>query len=105
MKGEALVLSLIMCGLGLALVFVYFNAWGFVLDGVGFMVFLYAIFGKDDRQTVIYEDRTSHEKKQFGENYNCRHCMFFGKEGCSRHETWSYATPCEAFVYSNPKDE
>ncbi len=101
----AMLLALVMCGLGLALAFVYFNPWGFVLDGVGFMVFLYAIYNREERQTVIYEDRTSYKRRQAGENYKCHYCMFFGKPGCKNQEQLLNATPCEDFTYSYFKDE
>ena len=44
MKIEVLLLSFIMFGLGTALAFVYLNPWGLVIDSLGFMLFLYAIY-------------------------------------------------------------
>ena len=44
MKIEVLLLSFIMFGLGTSLAFFYLNPWGLVIDSLGFMLFLYAIY-------------------------------------------------------------
>ena len=100
MKTGALLLSFIMCGLGLALVFVYWNPWGFVLDGVGFMVFLYAIFSKDEDESLRYASLESLKKRTAQEKYKCGYCSFYEKPGCKRQEKFLNGKPCEDFMES-----
>jgi hypothetical protein len=52
MKIEVLLLSLIILGLGTALAFIYLTPWGLVIDSLGFMLFLIAIYG--DREENSY---------------------------------------------------
>ncbi len=49
MKAGVLLLSFIICGLGSTLAFVFFNPIGLVIDSLGFMLFLYAIFSKEEQ--------------------------------------------------------
>jgi len=101
MNVGALFLSLFVCGLGLALAYVYWNPWGFVLDGIGFMIFVYAIkSGEAKGEHVAYEDAKSHKKRIVGEKYRCGYCMMFGKGGCKRKEELLNAEPCEDFIVS-----
>jgi hypothetical protein len=103
MKTGALLLSLAMCAVGLALAFVYWNPWGFVLDGIGFMLFLYAISGErneiENYPSRILEPRIyrDYRKEIDPENYRCRICANFEKSECKRQEKLLNAKPCEDF--------
>jgi hypothetical protein len=102
MNTEALILSLIMCGIGLTLGFVYFNPWGFVLDGVGFLIFLYAIKSGETKNTqIVHENSSSHKRRIAEDRYRCRYCMMFGHLGCKRKEELLNAEPCEDFIESH----
>jgi len=89
----AVVLGFLMCALGMTIGFVLLEPLGFILDGLGFMVFLYGIFAKQE-VIVTPERRTSLEERN-----KCGNCTYFGLESCPRHERWLIAFPCEKFYY------
>jgi len=98
MKAGALLLSFILCGLGTTLAFVYFNPFGLVIDSLGFMVFLYAIFSKEEQEPKPYH--ALYDKRIAEEDYKCRYCAWFGKPGCKRQERLLNGKPCEDFSLS-----
>ena len=57
-----LVLSCILCGIGLTLGFVFFEPFGFMLDGLGFMLFLYVIATRNKDKTSAEEEAVRREE-------------------------------------------
>lgn len=84
MKTGALLLSFIICGLGLTFAFVLLNPFGLVIDSLGFLLFPYAISSREKEEKWRYGDRTSHYKRIAEQNYKCGSCLSFGKPGCKR---------------------
>ena len=104
MKTILLLLSFLICAIGLTIGFVFFNPFGFVLDGIGFMLFLYAIFG-DKNENENYPSRILKPSRHRDnhseiepENYRCRICLKFGKSECKRQEKLLNAIICEDFM-------
>lgn len=56
MNNGALVLGFLMCAVGLVAGWVLWNPWGFVLDGLGIMIFFYGIFAKEEETTPTQEE-------------------------------------------------
>ena len=51
MDGSVILASFVVCAFGLTLGFVYLNPFGFVLDGLGFMLFVYGLKKEDSNNT------------------------------------------------------
>jgi len=56
MNYELLVLSFLLCGIGLTLGFVFFEPLGFVLDGLGLMLFVYVLYARNKEEKFTVED-------------------------------------------------
>lgn len=97
MKKPFFVLSLIMCAVGLFLVYATFNPLGFVLDGIGFLIFVYSIY-PNRREQRVFLDSVKYKKSVYEEEYKCGNCRMFGNEGCPRSEELINAKPCEKFI-------
>jgi len=99
-----LLFSFLLCGIGLTLVFVYFEPLGFVFDGLGFMLFLYVVATRKRDETYDASPSFSSEKEYLktthGENYRCGCCRFFGHPMCERNEKFLNAEPCEKYVFN-----
>ena len=57
-----LALSFLLCGIGLVLEFVFLEPLGFVLDGLGFMLFLYVIFTRERNEWTASDTYRSIER-------------------------------------------
>jgi hypothetical protein len=101
MKQRFVVLGFVMCFFGLALGFVYFNPFGFVLDALGFMIFLYGLFARESyEQDSVDIARALAEDE---ERNKCHNCLLFGKEFCPRAEKYYNAKPCDKFEFYSGK--
>lgn len=56
MNYALLIFAFLLCGIGLTLGFVFFEPIGFVLDGLGFMLFLYVIATRNKEERYTAED-------------------------------------------------
>ena len=52
MNVGVLLISFIICAVGLTLAFVYFNPFGLIIDGLGFMLFIVGIKIDSEKATV-----------------------------------------------------
>jgi hypothetical protein len=102
MNNSILLLSFLICGVGLTLGFVLLNPFGFVIDGIGIMIFFYAIFDKRENHSEGYilknRDKKDNYRNYLEEDYKCRNCFWFGKPGCKRQEKLLNAEPCQDFM-------
>jgi hypothetical protein len=73
----------------------YWLPFGFVLDGIGFMIFLYAI--RLEGGSRIFASREQYLKGVYQDDYKCGKCLMFGKGGCPRKEKYLNAKPCEDY--------
>ncbi|UCE15342.1 MAG: hypothetical protein JSV12_05545 [Candidatus Bathyarchaeota archaeon] len=96
MKRTMLVFSFILMFIGLSFGYVYGNPFGFVIDGIGFVIFLYAIFAKNEKPRFV--SRKQYLKSTHREDYRCGTCFWFGKPGCKRNEEFINAEPCEDYM-------
>ena len=97
MNSSALVLGFLMCTVGLTVGFVLLEPLGFVLDGLGLMVFIYGIFAKHERDTRFWKKSSDHTVHGSSDENKCAYCVFFGLDSCPRHETLLNAIPCDKF--------
>jgi len=85
---------------GLSIGYVYINPFGFVLDGIGFIIFLYSIFSERAKPQRCVSEKT-YLKSVYQEGYRCGTCFWFGKSGCKRNEKFLNAEPCEDYMVSS----
>lgn len=95
MQKTWLLFSILLCFIGLLLGYVYRIPFGFVLDGIGVMVFIYAI--RSDGESKIFASREQYLKGVYQDDYKCGNCLMFGKGGCPRKEKLLNAKPCEDY--------
>ena len=85
--------------IGLSMGLVGLNPFGFILQGIGFVIFLYALFSKGEKIRV-YQSKQQYFRSVRVEDYKCGNCWLFGKGGCKRKEKLPNAEPCEDYVYT-----
>jgi len=99
MRKTILMFSFVLMFVGLTIGYVYANPFGFVIDGIGFVLFLYAIFAKQKEPRLHI--REQYLKTTLQEDYRCGTCFWFGKSGCKRNEKLLNAEPCEDYMVSS----
>jgi hypothetical protein len=103
MKQGYVALGFVMCFFGLVLGFVYFNPYGFVVDGLGSMFFLYGLFAHGSpEQDMVSEQgsmRIADDLESTWERSKCENCVNFGRPSCPRKEKLLNASPCEKFLF------
>ena len=83
--------------------FVYFNPFGFVIDSLGFMLFIYGLKKEDSDNSSrpyipFYGNKQAYYKAEYGEDFKCSNCYRFGKPGCKREEKLLNAEACNDFM-------
>jgi hypothetical protein len=104
MDGSIIFVSFIICAIGLTLSFVYFNSWGLVIDGLGFMLFLYGVKKDSGNNNPLF---ASGNKQVYNRNtfwkdnrFVCHTCALFGNPNCPRKEVLLNAEPCDSYNQS-----
>ena len=100
MKTKFFIISLLLYALGGYLIFSPAYVTGYVLEGIGFMIFIYSIY-PSEKEGHIYQDKRQYAKSTYEEQYECGNCRIFGNLGCPRKEQIFHAEPCEQFIGKN----
>ena len=98
MRKTILIFSFVLMFVGLTIGYVYGHPFGFVIDGMGFALLLYAIFTRQKEPRFV--NRNRYFRSTLEEDYRCGTCFWFGKAGCKRKEELVNAEPCEDYMLS-----
>ncbi len=104
MRKTWLIFSILLIFIGLIFGFVYSNPFGFVIEGIGTIVFFYSILSKpEESRSQRFVSRKQYLKRMIKEDYRCGTCFWFGKPGCKRNEKLLNSEPCEDYMLSSTK--